>query len=156
MQLKAKVRYWKLNEGMSLKDIKKRLVEEDKLKIADSTLSTWWSPSTMEKVKNIAPERINANDVRYNPKQRPDLIVDMEYILARKVISIRVSGLPFSREILQILAIHIFHKLISYNLYNEQGQRKHPDQPIDEDIIQAVEHAQLTTQYLAKSTKKTE
>ena len=65
----------------------------------------------------------------------------MERIRARKVIAIRVNGLPFSREILQILAIHISHKLIAYNLYNEQGQRKHPDQPIDETIIQAVEHA---------------
>ena len=110
----------------------------------------------MEKVENIAPDRINVPDVRYNPKQRPDVIVDMEKILVRKVISIRVNGLPFSREILQILAIHIFHKLIAYNLYNEQGQRKHPDQAIEEHMIQAVEYAQLTTHYLAKSTKKTE
>ena len=104
---------------MRLKDIKKKLLEEDRLDIAMSTLSTWWSPSTMEKVENIAPDRINVNDVRYNPKQTPDVIVDMERILARKVIAIRVNGLPFSREILQILAIHIFHKLIGYNLYNE-------------------------------------
>ena len=110
----------------------------------------------MEKVQNIAPDRINVSDVRYNPKQRPDVIVDMENILAGKVMSITVNGLPYSREILQILAIHIFHKLIGYNLYNEQGQRKHPDQAIEEDMIQAVEYAQLTTHYLAKSTKKTE
>ena len=121
MQLKAKVRYWKLNEGMSLKDIKKRLWEEDKIKIADSTLSTWWSDKTMEKIRNIAPERLNENDVRYNPKQRPDLIVDMEDILARKVRSIRESGLPFNREILQILAIPISLKIIAYNLYDEHG-----------------------------------
>ena len=156
MHLKAKVRAWKQHDGMRTKDIKEKLLEEDKLDIAMSTLSTWQCPSTMEKVVNIAPDRIYVNDVRYNPKQRPDVIVDMENILARKVMSITVNGLPYSREILQILAIHIFHKLIGYNLYNEQGQRKHPDQPIDEDIIQAVEHAQLTTQYLAKSTKKTE
>ena len=155
MQLKAKVRYWRLHEGMRQKDIKKKLLEEEKLDIALSTLSTWWCPSTMENVENIAPDRINVNDVRYNPKQRPDVIVDMENILARKVMSITVNGLPYSREILQILAIHIFHKLIGYNLYNEQGQRKHPDQAIEEDVIQAVKYAQLTTHYLAKSTKKT-
>ena len=156
MQFKAKVRYWRLHDKMKTTDIQKKLLEEENISLSLSTLSTWWSPSTMEKVENIAPDRINVPDVRYNPKQRPDVIVDMEKILARKVISIRVNGLPFSREILQILAIHIFHKLIGYNLYNEQGQRKHPDQPIEEDMIQAVEHSQLTTQYLAKSTKKTE
>ena len=140
---------------MSLREIRKRLLEQDKVTIADSTLSTWWSDKTMEKIRNIAPERLNENDVRYNPKQRPDLIVDMEDILARKVRSIRESGLPFNREILQILAIHISHKLIAYNLYNEEGQRKHPEQPIDETIIDQVEHAQLTSQYLAKNTRKT-
>ena len=70
--------------------------------------------------------------------------------------SIRESGLPFNRKIPQILAIHIFPKLIAYNLYNEQGQRKQPDQPIDEDIIQAVEHAQLSNQCLAKNARKTD
>ena len=51
------------------------------------------------------------------------------------MIAIKLTGLPYTREIVQILAIHIFHKLVRYNLYNEYGQRKNPDQrqslPID-------------------------
>ena len=57
------------------------------MKIADSTLSTWWSPRNLEKVKKIPVDRINATDVKYNPKQRPDILVDTEKILVRKVIS---------------------------------------------------------------------
>ena len=89
-------------------------------------------------------------------QQRPDVIVDMEKILVRKVIAIKLTELPYTREIVQLLAIHFLHKLLGYNLYNEQGQRKNPDLEIDEDIIQAVEYAKLATQYLSKSTKLTE
>ena len=64
MQLKTKVRFWYLEEGMSLKEIKKRLLEQDKIKIADSTLSTWWSPRNLVKVKKIPVDRINATDVK--------------------------------------------------------------------------------------------
>ena len=109
----------------------------------------------MAKVGNIASDRINVQDKRYNPTQRPDVIVDMEKILARKVIAIKLTGLPYTREIVQILAIHIFQKLVSYNLYNKHGQRKNPDIELDEEIIHAVEHAQLATQFLSKSSKKT-
>ena len=80
----------------------------------------------------------------------------MEGILSRKVLAIKMTGLPYTRQIVQILAIHIFHKLISYNLYNTQGQRINRGLEIDEEIIHAVEHAQLASQYLCKSSKKTE
>ena len=83
----------------------------------------------------MASDRINVKDKRINPKQRPDVVVDMEKILARKVIVVKLTGLPYTREIVQILAIHIFHKLLGYNLYNTHGLRKNPDQDIDEEII---------------------
>ena len=83
----------------------------------------------------MASDRINVKDKKINPKQRPDVIVDMEKILVRKVIGIKLTGLPYTREIVQKLAIHIFHKLLGYNLYNVFGQRIHPDQEIDEIIV---------------------
>ena len=37
-----------------------------------------------------------------------------------------------------------------------RGREKNPDQVIDEEIINSVEHAKLATKYLYKSTRKTE
>ena len=120
---------------MKTSDIRKRLKDLHQMDVACSTLSTWWNPQNLEKVGNMASDRINVKDRRINPKQRPDVVVDMEKILARKVIAIKLIGLPYTREIVQIFAIHIFHKLLSYNFYNALGQRINPDQEIDEEII---------------------
>ena len=154
--LKQKARYWKFEEHMKPTHIQKRLLQEDNLEVPLPTLSDWWSPKTMQHVENLAEDRLNVPDVRINRAQRPDVMVDMEKILARKIFTIKLHGLPYSRDILQVLAIHIYHKLQSYGLYNERGQRKNPGQPIEEDMLQAVEKARLTTNYLAKSNRKTE
>ena len=79
----------------------------------------------------------------------------MELILARKVRAVALTGVPYSRDVLRLLAIHIYHKLVTYNIYNQQGQRKNPENKIDENI-HAVEHTKLATRYLVKSSKKTE
>ena len=41
-------------------------------------------------------------------------------------------------------------------MYNQQGQRRNRGFEIDEEIIHAVEHAQLASQYMCRSSKKTE
>ena len=80
----------------------------------------------------------------------------MEKILLRKVICIKLKGVPYTREMIQLLAIHIFQKLISFNLYNAKGQRKEPGQIIDDKIINSVQQCKLVTKYLAKSSRRTE
>ena len=154
--LKQKVRLWKIHKNMKPTDIQKKLQVEDNLTVTLSTLAGWWSPKVMQQIETIASDRLNVPDVRHNPKQRPDVLVGMEHILAQKISAIKLHGLPYSRDILQVLAIHVFEKLLSYGLYNEQGHRKNPGQPIEEDMLKAIEKARLTTNYLAKSTRKTE
>ena len=151
LDLKTTVIAWKKVDKMKTSEIQKRLKDLYNLDVADSTLSTWWNPKNLAKVGNMSSDRRNVKDKRINPTQRPDVLVDMERILSRKVIAINLTGLPYTREIVQILAIHIFHKLIGYNLYNAQGHRKNPNQDIDEEIIQSVEQTRLATQYLSKS-----
>ena len=63
-------------------------------------------------------------DVRYNHKQRPDVLVDMEQILSRKCDAVAGNGVPYSQGVTRLLAIHIFHKLVACKMYNPQGQRK--------------------------------
>ena len=41
LELKSKAKAWKQHDGMSLKDIKKKLKDDYGLDIAMSTLSTW-------------------------------------------------------------------------------------------------------------------
>ena len=136
--MKAKAIAWKTKDGMRPKDIKKRLKVENNIDVSMSTISTWWNEENMKKLGNLAPDRINVQDVRYNPKQRPDILVDMVLILARKVRAVALTGVPYSRDVVRLLAIHIYHKLVTFNIYNQQGQRKNPDIQIDEEIIHAV------------------
>ena len=143
-------------DKLSNAEIKKKIKEMYNMDVPDSTLSTWWNTRNMQIVANMAEDRLNVDDKRINPSQRPDVIVDMESILLRKVRCVKLKGIPYTREMIQILAIHIFQKLISFNLYNAKGQRKDPGQVIDDRIINSVQQCKLVTKYLAKSSKKTE
>ena len=52
--------------------------------VAPGTLAGWYTEAMKKRFKNTAIDRLNVTDVRYNPKQRPDLLVDLENILARR------------------------------------------------------------------------
>ena len=43
LELKSKAKAWKQHDGMSLKEIKKKLKNDYGIDIAMSTLSTWWA-----------------------------------------------------------------------------------------------------------------
>ena len=103
-------------------DIQRKLKADYGIDVPLPTLSTWYNEANMEKSRKIAPDRCKVSDVRYNPKQRPDVLVDMENILARKVIAIKLTGVPYTGDVVKLLAIHIFHKLISYNIDDRQGK----------------------------------
>ena len=104
----------------------------------------------------MATDRVMIQDVCYKPKQRPDVLVDMEQILSRKCDAVAENGVPYSQGVIRLLAIHIFHKLVACKLYNPQGQRKEQHLHLEEELINSVEHARLLTRYLASSCEKTE
>ena len=154
---KKKVVAWKIHDKLTLTEVWKKVKHELGYEISKSTLSTWWSPKYLEKLELATPETSsNTYDTRINRKQRPDVLVDMEMILARKVRAITLNGIPYTREVLQILATHIYNKLLSYNLYDEHGHRKNPGERIDAEVIHSVEKCRLVAQYLSKSNNKTE
>ena len=102
------------------------------------------------------PDRLHVRDTRRNPKQRPDILVDTERVLSRKVIANMNTGLPYTNAVIQILAVKIFHKLISLNLYTQAGQRRSPTIEVSEEIIQAVQYPMCHSRYLAHSNENTE
>ena len=156
IKIKTLARAWRRDDKLTNAQIKKKLKELYNIDIPDSTLSTWWCPKNLEIVANLAEDRLNVDDKRINPSQRPDVIVDMETILVRKVICVKLKGVPYTRELIQMYAIHIFQKLISFNLYNSKGMRKDQSQPLDEVIVRSVTQTKLATKYLAKSSARTE
>ena len=154
---KKKVVAWKDIDKLTVAEIMKRVKHETGFDIAKSTLSTWWCPKNIEKLELATPETAsNTYDTRINKKQRPDVLVDMEMILARKVRAITENGIPYTREVVRLLATHIFNKLLSYNLYDEHGLRKNPGEPIHAEVIHSVQKCRLQHQYLSKSNSKTE
>ena len=114
--------------------------------------STWWADKTLANISEVGPDRTNANHTRRINTQRRAILIDMEHILARKVKAILLTGVPYTRQGIQILAIDIFHKLASYNLYDHNGHRNHPGEKISADIIDTVEHSKIV---MCKSNKKT-
>ena len=154
--LKNKVIHWKTVDNLTPKQIRNKVKAEVGYEIAPSTLSTWWSPATLANISEVGPDRTNANDTRLSSKQRPAILIDMEHILARKVRAILLTGVPYTRQVIQILAIHIFHKLASYKLYDHNGHRKNPGERISAEVIDSVEHSTIVSRYMCKSNKKTE
>ena len=151
IKIKTFARALKTHDKLTNSQIRKKIKEIYGIDVPSSTLSTWWNARNMQIVANMPQDRLNVADKRINPSQRPDVIVDMETILVRKVLSVKLKGIPYTREMIQIIAIHIFQKLISFNLYNSKGMRKDQSQPLDDGIIHSVQQVRLVTKYLAKS-----
>ena len=151
--LKAKVVHWKTVDKLTPKQIRIKVIAELGHEVPPATLSTWWSDKTLANISEVGPDRTNANDTRRINTQRRAILIDMEHILARKVKAILLTGVPYTRQGIQILAIDIFHKLASYNLYDHNGHRNHPGEKISADIIDTVEHSKIV---MCKSNKKTE
>ena len=97
LEIKYKAGAWRTEDNMRLRDISRKLKAEYKLDIPPSTLSTWWNAENMNKFSNVAPDRINVQDVRYNPRQRPDVLVDMELILQRKFKAVAITVVPYTQ-----------------------------------------------------------
>ena len=135
LSLKAKVLHWKNVDKLTPKQIRIKVTAELGHEVPSSTLSTWWSDKTLANRVEVGPDRTNANDTRHSNKQRPAILIDMEHVLVRKVRAIMMTGVPYTRQVIQILAIHIFHTLASYKLYDRKGNRKDPGERISADII---------------------
>ena len=124
--------------------------------VAPGTLAGWYNDTMKKRFNNTAIDRINVTDVRYNPKQRPDLLVDLENILARRCNAVGRTGIPYIWKIAQMLAIHIFNQLVRTQIYTPQGQRKEQNKPLPDELVSNVEQSKVVARYMAKSSRKTE
>ena len=141
---------------MKLKDIVPKFKEKYKINAPPGTLAGFYNTEMKEKFSKMAVDRVHVTDTRINPKQRPDVLVDLEMILARRCNAVGRTGIPYIWKIAQMLAIHIFNKLVATKIYNTKGQRKEQDKPLPEELISNVEQSRLVAKYMAKSSVKTE
>ena len=121
---KHEVYKWKMFNNMSLKNIQKKFKQIYNIDAAQGTLAGFYNAEMQRRFRETAMDRINVTDVRINSKQRPDVLVDLENILARRCNAVGRTGIPYIWKIAQMLAIHIFNKLVATQIYNAQGQRK--------------------------------
>ena len=106
---KYEVYKWKVINNMSLKNIQKKFKQVYKIHAARGTLAGFYNAKMQRRFRETAMDRINVTDVRFNPKQRPDVLVDLENILARRCNAVGRTGIPYIWKIAQMLAIHIFN-----------------------------------------------
>ena len=156
LSVKNRAIHMRTVDMMSAKDVRKKLAEDLGYEICSSTLATWTNGALARRLDAVGPERANSNDTRLSDIQRPAILVDMENILVRKVTAILLTGVPYTRQIIQLLAVHIFHKLLSLGLYDATGKRLNPGETIPQHVITSVEHSRLVNRYLASSSAKTE
>ena len=95
MDMKFTVCQWRVKDKMRPIDIKKKLKEKFDIVVSDGTLAGWYAPNMVKKFNNTARDRLMVRDLRHNPKQRPDILVDMELILSRKCDAVARTGIPY-------------------------------------------------------------
>ena len=95
-------------------------------------------------------------DTRLNPIQRPDIVLEVENILARRCMVVARTGLPYVSRIARLPGLHIYHQLLLTGIFDTKGQRKNQDQPLDVEMIHSVQATTLIKQNMAKSNKTTE
>ena len=118
MQMKHTVYAWRKFENMRLIDIQKKFKETFDLHVPQGTLAGFYAPKMVRFFTNTALDRLRVVDVRINPKQRPDILIDMEGMLARRFNAVGRTGIPYVCRIARLLALHIFHKLVASNIYD--------------------------------------
>ena len=156
MEMKYQVYTWKKFKNMRLIDIRKKFKETFNMDVAEGTLAGFYAANMVKFFSKTAIDRLKVVDVRINPKQRPDILIDMEGMLARRCNAVGRTGIPYVCRIARLLALHIFHKLVASNIYDSKGQRKEQDKVLDEEMRHTVEHATLIRKYMAKSSRRTE
>ena len=139
---------------MRLIDIQKKFKETFNIDAAEGTLAGFYASNMENFFTKTAIDRLKVVDVRINPKQRPDIVIDMEGILARRCNAVGRTGIPYVARIARLLALHIFHQLVQTNVYDSKGQRKEQDKVLHEEMTLTVEHATLIKKIYGQKYKK--
>ena len=134
LEMKHKVFFWKHHDKLSLKQIKVKVKQTFGETVPHGTLCGFYKPSFNEYFNKTAADRLKVKDTRINPKQRPDIVLDMEKLLARRCMEMYArTGSPYVSRMVRLLGLHIYDQLLQTGIYDTKGQRKNQDKPLDEE-----------------------
>ena len=132
--MKHKVWFWKHHDKLILKQLKVKVKETYGETVPDGTLCVFYKPSFNEYFNKTAADRLKVNATRINPKQRPDIVLDMEKLLARRCMEMYArTGSPYGSRMVRLLGLHIYDQLLQTGIYDTKGQRKIQDKPLDKE-----------------------
>merc|ERR1712215_595680 len=103
--MKYQVYCWQTYQKCSLKEIKRKVKEKYGKDVPDGTLCGFYRGNLHEYFNKTAEDRLKVKDFRINPKQRPDIVLDMESILARSCVAVARTGLPYVTRIARLLGL---------------------------------------------------
>ena len=156
MDLKREVWRWHNKDNLTLKQIKANIKKEYNMTIPDGTLCGFYNNRFNEFFSKTAEDRAKVKDTRLNPQQRPDIVLTVEEILARRCMVVARTGLPYLSRIARLLGLHIYHQLLLTGIFDSKGQRIHQDQPLDVEMIISVQANTVIRENMAKSNRSTE
>ena len=112
--------------------IKKRF----KLEVSSSTVSTWNTPEYRKKIEAMGVDKITSKELRVNMKQRPRILVDMEYFLVIYIERQQDKCLPVTKSSIQEQAKIVFNRLARTELYSNDGKRVEALKDLTEESIE--------------------
>ena len=114
LEMKHKVFYWRKHENLSLRQIQVKFQETFGMTVQYGTLVGFWAGSK---------------------KQRPDIVVDLETLLAKNCEQKYVmTGSPYDYRSVRLISLRIFEQLMKTAIYDSKGQRKDKPSGEKEDL----------------------
>ena len=115
LEMKYKVFYWRKHENLSLKQIKVKFQEIFGVTVPDGSLCAFCTGSNLH--------------------QRPDIVVDLEKLLARRCVEMYVrTGSPYDSRMVRLISLRIYEQLMKTGIYDSKGQRKDKPSGEKEDL----------------------
>ena len=71
----------KYNQNVANKDICAMIKERFKIEVGSSTVATWNTEKSRNRIEAMGVDKITSKELRVNQQQRSRIIVDMEYFL---------------------------------------------------------------------------
>ena len=127
-------------EGKEPNEIIKIFEQTYEVKVAPSTLATWYNTSNMARHEQRGPTNTSMASVEthINPSQRPTIMIDMEFALVQQVKKSNNAGTVTTKATLQNMGKTLFNKLRTLNIYTDSGERLKPLSELTEARINTL------------------
>ena len=127
-------------QGKQPNEIIKIFKDKYDVVVKPSTLATWYNTRNMATHEQRGPRNTSMASVEthVNPKQRPTILIDMEYALVHMLRKANNFGGAVTKGALTKMGKCIFMKLRALKIYDAPGARLKPLSDLNEDQINTL------------------